>query len=71
MAESDILNMAKILEKTQNISAHNTTNTDTTNINTTTNSIISNSTMDTNTSENSIEDIQNTGILIIAYVVLM
>jgi len=61
--------MAKILEKTQNISAHNTTNTDTTN--TTTNSIISNSTMDTNTSENSIDAIQNTGILIIAYVVLM
>lgn len=61
--------MAKILEKTQNISAHNTTNTDTTN--TTTNSIISNSTMDTNTSENSIDAIQNTHILIIAYVVLM
>lgn len=59
MAELDVLNMATILEKTQNISAHNTTNTDTTN--TTTNSIISNSTMDTNTSENSIDDIQNTG----------
>lgn len=70
VAKLDILNMAKILEKTQNTSTHNTTNTtDTsTNLNTTNNSIIISSmetttSVDTNnTSENSINEIQNTGI---------
>lgn len=61
MAEVDILNMAKILEKTQN--AHHSTNTDTTN--TSKNSTISNSTTDINISENNSDEIQNTGILII------
>lgn len=73
VAESDILNMAKILEKTQNISSHNTTDTtnttNTTNTtDTTSNSVISNTTMNTNISENSINEIQNTGILIVAYI---
>lgn len=70
VAESDILNIAKILEKTQDISTHNISNTTNT-TNTTNNSIISNSTIDTNTSENSINGIQNTtGILIVAYTVI-
>ncbi|XP_067210123.1 uncharacterized protein [Linepithema humile] len=66
VAESDILNIAKILEKTQNTSAHNSTNTTNT-TNTTNNSIISNTTMETNTSESSINEIQNTGTAISSY----
>ncbi|XP_029155724.1 uncharacterized protein LOC114928638 [Nylanderia fulva] len=57
VVESDILNMAKILEKTQDISTHNT-DIDTTN-NTNTNTTNSNSTTDANTSENSINEIQS------------
>lgn len=66
VAEVDILNMAKILEKTQNMSACNSTDT----TNTTTSSIISNSTTDINISENNSNEIQNTGILIIVSIML-
>lgn len=66
VAEKDILNMAKILEKTQDISANTTSRTSSTNTtNTTNNSIIFNSTMDTDISENNINEIQNIGISII------
>lgn len=75
MVESDIFNVAQILEKTQNISTHNITNvtnttnsTNTTNIDTTNNSIRSSSIMDTNTSESNNET-QNTGIFIVIYTV--
>lgn len=63
VAESDILHMAKILEETQNASAHTHNSTSTTN-----NSIISHNATDTNTSENSINEIQSTGILKVTYV---
>jgi len=61
VAESDILNMAQILEKTQNVSSDNTNTTNTTD---TTNNSICNGMTDINTSESTNE---NTGILIIIY----